>query len=90
MTNALEAQLAKTAEEVAEKDEEIASLQHAGEEVEPSHLAANAGDGETLEGGATEGDGASVADKVAGEAGAEAGEVSRSSLLCRTIRVYII
>ena len=51
MTNAIETQLAKTVAEVAEKDEEIASLQHAGEEVEAEHLVADAGGGETGEAG---------------------------------------
>ena len=55
MTDAIETQLAKTVAEVAEKDEEIASLQHAGEEVEAEHLAACSFASPEREGGAAPG-----------------------------------
>lgn len=51
MTNAIESQLAKTVAEVAEKDEEIASMQHAGEEVEADHLAADTANGDANDDG---------------------------------------
>ena len=46
VTHAIESQLAKTVAEVAEKDEEIALMQHAGEEVQAEHLAADTGNGD--------------------------------------------